>query len=81
MSFMSDKARHLLPYVAIFGLLGGVYLLPPDTSLGEVRKSGLLRVCMPPSYPPLVTGNAEAPGIDVELVTALETGDAAAQKK
>src|SRR5258708_33519022 len=65
------KLRKLLPYVAIFGLLAGVYLLPPDTSLSELRKAGQLRACMPPDYPPLVTGNRDAPGIDVELLQAL----------
>jgi ABC-type amino acid transport substrate-binding protein len=65
------KVRQFLPYVLIFGLLGGVYLLPPDTSLAEVRKAGVLRACMPPNYPPLVTGDRDAPGIDVELLRAL----------
>ena len=71
MRFIPAKVRNVLAYLLIFGLLAGVYALPPDTSLAEVRKSGLLRVCMPPSYPPLVTGNPQAPGIDVELVSAL----------
>ena len=71
MTFTTGKLRRLLPYVFIFGLLGGVYLLPPDTSLAEVRKAGVLRACMPPSYPPLVTGDRDAPGIDVELLQAL----------
>lgn len=48
-----------------------MYLLPPDTSLSEMKKSGVLRVCVPTSYPPLVTGDKSAPGIDVELVEAL----------
>jgi ABC-type amino acid transport substrate-binding protein len=71
MRFIPAKVRNLFVYALIFGLLAGVYALPPDTSLSEVRKTGLLRVCMPPSYPPLVTGNPAAPGIDVELVTAM----------
>jgi ABC-type amino acid transport substrate-binding protein len=71
MPSLPGKLRRLLPYVAIFGLLGAVYLLPPDTSLSEVRKAGMLRACMPPSYPPLVTGDRDAPGIDVELLQAL----------
>jgi len=71
MTFRAGKLRQFLPYVLIFGLLGSVYLLPPDTSLGEVRKAGVLRACMPPSYPPLVTGDRDAPGIDVELLQAL----------
>lgn len=63
--------RQYLPYVLIFGLLGSVYLLPPDTSLAEVRKAGVLRACVPPNYPPLVTGERDAPGIDIELLRAL----------
>src|SRR5712671_172964 len=71
---LPGKLRRLLPYMAIFGLLAGVYLLPPDTSLSEVRKAGVLRACMPPDYPPLVTGDRDAPGIDVELLQALAKG-------
>lgn len=71
MAMLLSKLRKVLPYVAIFGLLAGVYLLPPDTSLSEMRKAGVLRACMPPDYPPLVTGNRAAPGIDVELLQAL----------
>ena len=71
MALLPSKWKNGLVYALTFGLLGGVYALPPDTSLSEVRKSGLLRVCMPPSYPPLVTGNPDAPGIDVELVQAV----------
>ena len=68
------KLQKILPYVAIFGLLAGVYPLPPDTSLSELRKAGQLRACLPPSYPPLVTGEGNAPGIDVELLQALAKG-------
>jgi ABC-type amino acid transport substrate-binding protein len=58
--------------LAVFvGLLFAVYLLPPDTSLAQVREAGLLRACVPTSYPPLVTGEANAPGIDVELLREL----------
>jgi polar amino acid transport system substrate-binding protein/cystine transport system substrate-binding protein/membrane-bound lytic murein transglycosylase F len=71
MALLPSKVKNGLVYALIFGLLAGVYALPPDTSLSEVRKAGLLRVCMPPSYPPLVTGNPDAPGIDVELVQAM----------
>jgi polar amino acid transport system substrate-binding protein/cystine transport system substrate-binding protein/membrane-bound lytic murein transglycosylase F len=63
-----------LSYLMLFGLLAGVYLLPADTSLREVRRAGLLRACMPPLYPPLVTGTPEAPGLDVELLRALAAG-------
>src|SRR6185503_12376720 len=71
MNVIASRVRQFAPYVLIFGLLGAVYLLPPDTSLAEVRKAGVLRACMPPSYPPLVTGDRDAPGIDVEMLHAL----------
>lgn len=51
----------------MLAILGSVYLLEADTSLSEVRRIGRLTVCMPPEYPPLVTGDAQAPGFDVEL--------------
>src|SRR5437879_9581031 len=66
--------RATLSYLTIFGLLAGATLLPADTSLREVRRAGLLRACMPPLYPPLVTGDPAAPGIDVELLRALASG-------
>jgi polar amino acid transport system substrate-binding protein/cystine transport system substrate-binding protein/membrane-bound lytic murein transglycosylase F len=65
------QRRDVVTFAGVFGLLGAVYLLPPDTSLRTVRAAGTLRVCLPPSYPPLVTGNAAAPGIDVELLQAI----------
>src|SRR5215813_13922041 len=71
MALVPARLRTPLSYLMIFGLLAGVYLLPPDTSLNEVRKAGLLRACMPPVYPPLVTADPAAPGIDVELLRAL----------
>lgn len=57
--------------VGVLALVGAVYFLPPDTSLALVRESGNIRVCVPPSYPPLVVENAAAPGYDVELVTEI----------
>src|SRR5690242_14940566 len=71
MALLPAKVRTPLSYVLIFGLLAAVYLLPADTSLSEVRRAGLLRACMPPVYPPLVTGDPNAPGIDVELLQML----------
>jgi ABC-type amino acid transport substrate-binding protein len=62
------QRRDVISFAGVFGLLGAVYLLPPDTALHEVRVAGTLRVCMPPSSPPLVTGDPLAPGIDVELL-------------
>jgi polar amino acid transport system substrate-binding protein/cystine transport system substrate-binding protein/membrane-bound lytic murein transglycosylase F len=63
--------RDVISFAGVFVLLGAVYLLPPDTSLREVRAAGALRVCLPPSYPPLVTGDPAAPGLDVELLRAI----------
>src|SRR5882757_4875332 len=71
MPLLPAKVWTPLSYVMILGLLAGVYWLPADTSLREVKKAGVLRACMPPLYPPLVTGDANAPGIDVELLRAL----------
>jgi polar amino acid transport system substrate-binding protein/cystine transport system substrate-binding protein/membrane-bound lytic murein transglycosylase F len=63
--------RDLATLIVLVGLLGAVYLLPPDTSLAEVRADGALRVCVPPAYPPLVTGETARPGIDVEILNAV----------
>lgn len=65
------QRRDVISFVGVFGLLGAVYLLPPDTALQQVHAAGALRVCLPPSYPPLVTGNPAAPGIDIELLQAI----------
>ena len=58
----------LASLLAIVALIGIAYLLPPDTSLRIVRERGVLRVCVPEEYPPLVTSARDLPGIDVELV-------------
>jgi ABC-type amino acid transport substrate-binding protein len=63
--------RDALGALPILSLLAAVYLLPPDTSLSEVRRAGALQVCMPPAAPPFVTGDGDAPGIDVEILRAL----------
>jgi ABC-type amino acid transport substrate-binding protein len=65
------QRRDVVSFAGVFGLLGAVYLLPPDTALQNVRATGALRVCMPPYYPPLVTGVPAAPGIDIELLQAI----------
>lgn len=52
-------------------LLLAVSLLPPDTSLSEIRAVATLRACVPPAYPPLVTGDNNRPGIDIELLGAV----------
>jgi ABC-type amino acid transport substrate-binding protein len=63
--------RDALGALPILGLLAAVYLLPPDTSLREVRRVGALHVCLPTADPPYVTGDPKAPGIDVEILQAL----------
>jgi polar amino acid transport system substrate-binding protein/cystine transport system substrate-binding protein/membrane-bound lytic murein transglycosylase F len=63
--------RDLIGAVPIIALLAAVYLLPPDTSLSQVRAAGALKVCMPPAHPPFITGDAASPGIDVEILRAL----------
>ena len=55
----------------VLALLVAVTFLPPDNSLKEVRAGGALRACVPPSYAPLVTGDADRPGIDIELLRAI----------
>jgi ABC-type amino acid transport substrate-binding protein len=61
----------LITVAAIAALLGAIYLLPPDTSLAQIKRAGILRICVPTLYPPLVTGNQEAPGFDIELAQAI----------
>lgn len=71
---MSERPRwlgDLLTVAGIAALFGAVYLLPPDTSLAEVERTGALGVCMPELYAPLVTGKPQAPGFDVEFVQAI----------
>jgi ABC-type amino acid transport substrate-binding protein len=71
MALWLPQRRDVISFAGVFGLLGAVYLLPPDTSLQQVRAAGALRVCLPSHYPPLVTGDPAAPGIDVELLQAI----------
>jgi len=51
----------------VVALLTALSYLPPDTSLADRQKTGVLKLCVPPSYPPLVTGDPAAPGFDIEL--------------
>jgi ABC-type amino acid transport substrate-binding protein len=55
----------------VAALLVAVSYLPPDTSLQDRRRDGVLKVCVPPSYPPLITGDSSRPGFDAELVAAI----------
>lgn len=68
MPMLRRLAGNLGGLAVVVGLMLMVTLLPPDTSLREVRASGALRACIPTTYPPLVTGEADRPGIDVELL-------------
>jgi ABC-type amino acid transport substrate-binding protein len=71
---MRERPRWVGDLITIGGvaaLFGAVYLLPPDTSLAEVKKAGFLRVCVPTLYPPLVTGQPDAPGFDIEFAQAI----------
>ena len=71
---MSERPRwvgDLITVGAIATLFGAVYLLPPDTSLALVRQAGILRICVPTLYPPLVTGKPDAPGFDIDFAQAI----------
>ena len=71
---MGERPRvigDLITLAAIAALFGAVYLLPPDTSLAQVKQTGVLRVCVPTLYPPLVTGKPEEPGFDIEFAQAI----------
>lgn len=67
----SGGMRDLISFGVVLALLVGVSFLPPDTSLREVERAGALRACIPPIYPPLVTGDPEKPGVDIELLQAV----------
>lgn len=71
MSAFRHLARDLGGLAAVAGLLLLVTFLPPDTSLDEVRKNKAIRVCVPASYPPLVTGDPSRPGVDIEILRAV----------
>lgn len=67
-----DGLRRLASSIAIlaaFFLL--FWVLPPDTSLAQVKRSGVLRACVPDMRPPLVTTDPQRPGIDVDLLQAV----------
>jgi ABC-type amino acid transport substrate-binding protein len=71
---MSERPRWVGDLITVGGiaaLFGAVYLLPPDTSLAQVKRAGILRICVPTLYPPLVTGKPDAPGFDIEFAQAI----------
>ncbi len=63
--------RDLVTFGCVFALLAAVTLLPPDTSLREIRAGGVLRACVPEHYQPLITDDPARPGLDIELLKAL----------
>jgi len=52
-------------------LLCAVSLLPPDTSLSEVKADGTLTACVPAEREPLVMSDPQRPGVEVELLTQI----------
>lgn len=72
---MIDRTRKLMGDLSglllVIPLILLVGLLPPDTSLREIREAGILKACVPTAYPPLVTGDPGRPGIDVEILHAV----------
>jgi polar amino acid transport system substrate-binding protein/cystine transport system substrate-binding protein/membrane-bound lytic murein transglycosylase F len=71
---MNERPRWVGDLITVGGiaaLFGIVYLLPPDTSLAQVKQAGVLRVCVPALYPPLVTDKPDAPGFDIEFAQAI----------
>lgn len=71
MQTLRRLARDLGGILVVIGLMLLVTFLPPDTSLSEVEANDAIRACVPTSYPPLVTGDDERPGIDVEILRAV----------
>lgn len=55
-------------------LLSAVSFLPPDTSLAERQRAGFIKLCVPVSYPPFVTGDDARPGFDIELAGKIAEG-------
>ncbi|NNU79924.1 transporter substrate-binding domain-containing protein [Halovulum dunhuangense] len=56
---------------AILGLFALIGLAPPDSSLSEIRREGVLRACVPSSYGVLVTPDPDAPGFETEILQAV----------
>jgi polar amino acid transport system substrate-binding protein/cystine transport system substrate-binding protein/membrane-bound lytic murein transglycosylase F len=71
MQALRRLARDLGGLVVVIGLMLLVAFLPPDTSLSEVEANNAIRACVPTSYPPLVTGDEQRPGIDIEILRAI----------
>jgi len=71
MHMLRGLARDLGGIVVVVALMLLITFLPPDTSLDQVESNGALRACVPTRYPPLVTGDPDRPGIDVEILQAV----------
>lgn len=71
MSGVRRLLRNFGSIAVVLALLVAVTFLPPDTSLAEVQGAKTLKACVPPLYPPLVTGDPDLPGIDIELLRAV----------
>ncbi|HEV7718474.1 MAG TPA: transporter substrate-binding domain-containing protein [Arsenicitalea sp.] len=69
----SRLARNFTGIGVVLALLLAVTFLSPDNSLKDVQAAGTLGACVPPSYPPLVTGDVDRPGVDIELLKAVAT--------
>ena len=52
----------------IAAFLFALSFLPPDNSLAEIRRTGLIKLCVPRHFPPLAQNDPQEPGFDVELV-------------
>jgi ABC-type amino acid transport substrate-binding protein len=64
-----DGLRRLAFIIAILSVFFFLFwVLPPDTSLAQVIRSGVLRACVPDLRPPLVTADPQRPGIEVDLL-------------
>ncbi len=71
MPTLRSLRRDLGGLAVVIALLLAVTFLPPDTSLSEVEANDAIRACVPRSYPPLVTGDPDRPGIDIEILRAV----------
>ncbi len=66
--FANRFIANLTALLIMAAALVGANFLQSDTSLQIVESTGALRICVPASFPPLVTGDAKAPGFDVAVL-------------
>lgn len=67
----NNRFRSVVAVLLLVLLFIAVYRLPPDTTLATVEAGGVLRACVPHELPPLVTGDSDHPGIDIEVLQAV----------